>query len=74
MSSAARRERMRAERAGTPYSGQAEHVPDTAISGQANPPGGWLDMTGRSNNIVGGGLSSRIGTRIDRITIDGRIP
>lgn len=73
-SSAARRERIRAERAGTPYSGQAGHVPDTAITGLSNPPGGWLDMAGKSNNIAGAGLSSRIGTRINVITIDGRFP
>lgn len=73
-SSAARRERLRAARAGTPYSGQAGHVPDTALSGKASPPAGWLDMAGKSNNIAGGGLSSRIGTRVDVITIDGKIP
>jgi RHS repeat-associated protein len=73
-SAAARRERARAARAGTPYSGQAGHVPDTALTGQANPPGGWLDMAGRSNNIAGGGLSSRIGKPVDIITIDGKVP
>jgi len=71
---AARAERLRADRAGTPYSGQAGHVPDAAISGSANPPGGWLDMPGRSNSVVGGGLSSRIGQRLDVITVNGVIP
>lgn len=73
-SAAGRTERLRAERAGTPYRGQAGHVPDSALSGTAQPPAGWLDMPGRSNSVVGGGLSSRIGQRVDVITVDGRVP
>lgn len=71
---AARTERLNAARAGTPYQGQAGHVPDTALTGTAQPPAGWLDMPGRSNSVVGGGLSSRIGQRVDVITVDGRVP
>jgi RHS repeat-associated protein len=71
---AARAERNSAARAGMPYEGQAGHVPDTALTGQARPPGGWLDMAGRSNNIVGGGLSSRIGQTIKAIMVDGKKP
>ena len=71
---AARVERLRAARAGTPYHGQAGHVPDTALTGKPTPPGGWRDMPGRSNSVAGGGLSSRIGKRIDVITIDGKVP
>jgi hypothetical protein len=71
---ATRTERLNAERAGTPYQGQAGHVPDTALTGLPNPPAGWLDMPGRSNSVVGGGLSSRIGQGISVITVDGRVP
>ena len=71
---AARIERRRAERAGTPYQGQAGHVPDTAVTHMPNPPGGWLDMDGVSNNAAGGPLASRIGQRIDFYTIDGVKP
>jgi hypothetical protein len=46
----------RQPRAGTPYVGQAGHVPDTAVTGLANPPSGWLDMTGFSNQLCGGVL------------------
>ncbi|WP_373778710.1 RHS repeat-associated core domain-containing protein [Glaesserella sp.] len=73
-SRAARTERRRAERAGMPYQGQAGHVPDTAVTGMANPPGGWLDMAGVSNNAAGGLLGSRVGQRIDFYTIDGVKP
>ncbi len=71
---AARLERLRAARAGTPYQGQVGHAPDTAITGAPNPPGGWVDMPGTSNNVIGGGLSSRIGRPISVITVDGKIP
>ena len=73
-SKAARIERRRAEKAGTPYQGQAGHVPDTAVTGMAVPPGGWLDMAGVSNNAAGGVLSHRVGQRIDFYTIDGIKP
>jgi RHS repeat-associated protein len=73
-SAAARAERLRAARAGQPYGGQAGHVPDTAVTGQANPPGGWLDMPGSSNQAAGGVLGSRIGQRVDHFTVDGEIP
>lgn len=71
---AVRHEKQRAARAGTPYSGQAGHVPDTAITGSATPPAGWLDMPGYSNQIAGGVLSSRVGTVIQGFTVDGVVP
>jgi hypothetical protein len=71
---AARTERLWAARAGQPYQGQVGHVPDTAITGQATPPAGWVDMPGTSNQAAGGGLSSRIGTQMEVITVDGQIP
>jgi len=73
-SAAARKERLRAARNGQGYTGQAGHVPDTAVTGQATPPGGWLDMSGCSNNACGGVLGSRIGQKIDHFTIDGVKP
>lgn len=73
-SAAARAERLAAERAGNPYSGQAGHVPDTAVTGKANPPGGWLDMPGFSNQVVGGSLGSRVGQLISGFTVDGELP
>lgn len=73
-SRAAATERRRAARAGMPYQGQAGHVPDTAVTGLANPPAGWLDMVGVSNNAAGGTLGSRVGKRIDFYTIDGIKP
>jgi hypothetical protein len=69
-----RRERLRAARAGHPYSGQAGHVPDTAISGKPCPPAGWQDMPGISNSVIGGGLEPRIGQIISVITVDGSVP
>lgn len=71
---AAAAERLRADRAGTPYVGQAGHVPDTAISGTARPPLGWLDMPGVSNSVAGGALGPRIGQLLNRFTIDGIAP
>jgi len=73
-SAAARLERLAAARAGTPYVGQAGHVPDTALTGLANPPAGWLDMVGSSNQAAGGGLGSRIGQTVHVITVDGHVP
>lgn len=73
-SAAARAERLRAARAGQPYSGQAGHVPDTAVTGEANPPAGWLDMPGTTNQSAGGLLGSRIGQPIDHYTVDGEVP
>ena len=72
-SAAARAERLRAARNNTPYSGQAGHVPDTAVTGQANPPGGWLDMPGHSNQVAGGGLGSRVGKPLSGFTVDGNV-
>lgn len=40
----------------------------------AVPPGGWLDMTGVSNNAAGGLLVHHVGQRIDFYTIDGIKP
>jgi len=71
---AARTERLNAARTGQPYQGQAGHVPDTALSGIPQPPDGWIDMPGKSNNVVGGGLGPRVGTVVDRITVDGKVP
>jgi hypothetical protein len=31
-------------------------------------------MPGKSNNVMGGGLSSRIGQKVDTITVDGKVP
>ncbi|TCL70684.1 RHS repeat-associated protein [Hydrogenispora ethanolica] len=70
-SAAAQIERLRASRAGQPYIGQVGHVPDTAISGSAIPPMGWLDMPGVSNQVVGGVLGSRVGQTIKVILVDG---
>jgi hypothetical protein len=71
-SAAARQERLRAARAGAPYKGQAGHVPDAAISGQPEPPAGWIDMPGTSNQCCGAGLASRIGKSIRLITVNGQ--
>lgn len=71
---ASRAERLRAARAGNPYSGQAGHVPDTAISGSAEPPLGWMDMPGASNSIAGGVLGSRVGTVLSSFTVGGLVP
>jgi hypothetical protein len=53
-SRAAARERLRAARAGQPYAGHAGHVPDTTWTGKPDPPGGYLDLTGRVNTSLGG--------------------
>ena len=66
-------ERRRAKRAEEPYQGKAGHVPDTALTGMANPHS-WQHMPGRSNSIIGGGWSSRIGESIDQLTINGHTP
>jgi RHS repeat-associated protein len=63
--------RRAAERAGQPFMGQAGHVPDTAITGMASPPLGYLDMAGKSNSAMGGLLGSRVGQQLDAILIDG---
>lgn len=73
-SKAARIERRRAEKAGTPYQGQVWHVPDTAVTRMAVSPGGGLDMAGASNNAAGGLLVHHVGQRIDFYTIDGIKP
>lgn len=53
---------------------QVGHVPDTAISGKAEPPAGWLDMAGVSNQCCGAGLATRIGKPVRVITVDGKLP
>lgn len=73
-SAAAEAERSRAAVAGQPYSGQVGHVPDTAITGNPQPPCGWLDMPGTSNQVAGGVLGSRIGNLISHFTVDGVLP
>jgi hypothetical protein len=50
------------------------HVPDTAVSGLADPPCGFLPITSRVNSKAGGYLGSRIGTVITHFTVDGVIP
>jgi hypothetical protein len=55
-SALARTERLRAARSGQPYTGEAGHVLDTAITGKAAPPGGWADMAGTSTNVIGAGF------------------
>ncbi|NYI03424.1 hypothetical protein [Allostreptomyces psammosilenae] len=52
-SRSAANERARAQAAGTPYSGQAGHVPDTAWTGRPDPPE-WLDLTPATNTSLGG--------------------
>jgi hypothetical protein len=52
-SRSARAERVRAEAAGTPYTGQAGHVPDTTWTGNPDPPE-WMDLTARVNTSLGG--------------------
>ena len=44
-----------------------------AITGQAVPPGGWLDMPAGANGAAGGGLGHIIGEEIEMITVDGEI-
>ena len=61
-------------RVGLPYSGHVGHEPDTAISGAAEPPSGWIDMPGVSHQVVSGVLGSCVGQTISRFTIDGKIP
>ena len=70
----ARAERRSAARGGTPYQGQAGHVPDTAVTGQVSPPGGYLDVRGNSNGIAGGCIGNCIGETIDGFTVDGKLP
>lgn len=67
-------ERARALAAGEPYTGQVGHVPDTAITGRADPPCGWLDMPGTINQKAGGVLGSRIDQWLSHFTLDGQIP
>jgi RHS repeat-associated protein len=52
-SRAAAVERARAEASGTPYQGQAGHVPDTTWTGTASPPF-WLDLDAIINGSLGG--------------------
>ena len=52
-SAEARRERLRAEAAGTPYAGHAGHVPDTTWTGRPRPPE-WADLPPRVNTSLGG--------------------
>jgi hypothetical protein len=80
---AAEAERRRSERSPdekNKYTGLVVgHVPDVGISGMPdpeNPPAGsgltrgwWLPMTLRANSHVGGGLSSQISNRIDRVVV-----
>src|SRR5262249_7338158 len=67
---AARAERLRAAGAGRPYQGQADHVPDTALTGLPQRPVRWLDMPGRSNRGGRGGLeiSHDRGLYVDQLT------
>lgn len=67
-------ERDRALQAGTPYSGQVGHVPDTAVTGQANPPCRWLDMPGTTNQRAGAPLGRRVGKFITHYLVGGALP
>lgn len=49
----ARLERLRAERAGTPYTGVVAHVPDSTWVGQGKPPG-WGDYSSHVNSSLAG--------------------
>jgi len=73
-SAAARSERLRAAAEGTPYQYQVGHVPDTAVTGQPNPPAGWIDVPGCVNQSCGGVLGSRVGQVVDGFLIDGKKP
>ncbi|MEV4625257.1 polymorphic toxin-type HINT domain-containing protein [Micromonospora sp. NPDC049523] len=46
------------------------HMPDTGVTGMANPPS-WLPSPSRANSIAGGGLSSRIGKTLRGFLVDG---
>ncbi len=50
---AAARERRRAIRDEEPYVGAAGHNPDTTWSGEAEPPGGWIDVPHSVNSSMG---------------------
>ena len=52
-SAAARNEKIRAQQAGTPYSGHAGHVPDTTWTGRPQPYS-WLDLDPIVNTSLGG--------------------
>ena len=56
------------------HGAQAGHVPDTGLTGAAQPPAGWLDMPGVSNQVPGGVLGNRIGQVVREFTVDGRVP
>jgi hypothetical protein len=71
---AARKERIRAAAAGHAYKGQAGHVPDTGLTGLAEPPCGWIDLPGNTNQKIGGALSSKIGKFVVALTVDGVCP
>jgi RHS repeat-associated protein len=49
---AAKAEKLRAARAGTPYQGVAGHAPDTTWIGTGHPPS-WVDMSSRLNLSFG---------------------
>lgn len=66
-------ERDRALQAGTPYGGQVGHIPDTAVTGQANPPCGWLDMPGTTNQRAGA-PGPRVGKFITHYLVGGALP
>ena len=71
---AAAAEKEFAAQMGRPYMGQVGHVPDVALTGMAEPPMGWLDMPGYSNQAAGGVLGRRIGDVVKRILINGAAP
>ena len=52
-STAATAEREAAAARGTPYSGNAGHVPDTTWTGRPDPPA-WMDLEPRVNSSLGG--------------------
>ena len=70
---AARAEKRARRARGTPFDGQPGHWPDVALTGLPIPPK-WHDMRGASNQIIGGGLASRIGQTLKLFTVDGEMP
>ena len=72
---AAARERRRADFAGTPYGNrQVGHVPDTQVTGKANPPMGWMPMPGTINQVIGSITQQYQGQHIHGYTVNGAIP
>jgi len=64
------RERVRAEKAGTPYEGQVGHAPDTTWTGKAEGYE-WHDQTGRVNASLGAQARNYpVGFKPDKFAFD----